>query len=82
MAKKPAGSRKLEKEFWPAGLAKKGHFHLIGMPTSIVLVAEGYATGATLHEATGLPVAIAFDAGNLRHVAAALRERYGISPPV
>ena len=75
--KQPAGSRKLDKEFWPAGLAKKGHFHLLGgMPTSILLVAEGYATAATLHEATGLPVAVAFDAGNLAPVCAALHKRY------
>src|SRR5690348_12551570 len=39
--------RRPEKEFWPAGLAKKGHFHLIGIPTNIVLIAEGYATGAS-----------------------------------
>ncbi len=77
--KQPAGSRKLEKEFWPAGLAKNGHFHLIGMPTSIVLVAEGYATAATLHEATGLPVAVAFDAGNLGAVSAALHKRYKLA---
>ena len=70
---------KLEKEFWPKGHAKKGHFHLIGMPTSVVLVAEGYATGASLHEATGLPVAIAFDAGNLAPVAQALHKRYKLA---
>jgi len=64
------------KEFWPYGVAKKGHFHLIGTPDWVVLVAEGYATGASLHEATGYPVAIAFDAGNLGPVAAALRKRY------
>ena len=68
--------RKLEKEFWPAGLIKKGKFHLIGMPSAIVLVAEGYATAASLYEATGLPVAVAFDAGNLAPVADALRKRY------
>lgn len=74
---KQTGDRKrLEKEFWPAGLAKKGHFHLIGMPGPIVLVAEGYATGASLFEATGLPVAIAFDAGNLGPVCTALHARY------
>lgn len=67
---------RLEKEFWPLGVEKKGHFHLIGMPSWIVLVCEGYATGASLHEATGLPVAIAFDAGNLAPVALALRARY------
>ena len=65
-----------DKDYWPKGLEKRGHFHLIGMPRDIVLVAEGYATGASLHEATGLPVAIAFDAGNLQPVAEALRKRY------
>ena len=66
-----------EKEFWPQGLVKKGHFHLIGgTPTWIVLIAEGYATAASLHEATGHPVAVAFDAGNLAPVAQALHARY------
>lgn len=65
-----------EKEFWPVGVAKKGHFHLIGMPTWCVLIAEGYATAASLHDATGLPVAVAFDANNIAPVAAALRKRY------
>lgn len=65
------------KEFWPPGLAKKGHFHLLGhQPHWIVLVAEGYATAASLHAATGYPVACAFDAGNLLAVAEALRKRY------
>jgi putative DNA primase/helicase len=39
---------------------------------AIILVAEGYATAASLHEATGYPVAVAFDAGNLQPVAKAL----------
>ena len=76
---KQTGQRKrLDKEFWPSGLIKKGHFHLIGMATGaqIILVAEGYATGASLYEATGLPVAVAFDAGNLAPVARALHIRY------
>jgi putative DNA primase/helicase len=42
----------------------------------VLLVAEGFATAATLHEATGYPAAVAFDAGNLVHVARALRELY------
>jgi putative DNA primase/helicase len=42
----------------------------------VILVAEGYATAASLHEATGYPVAVAFDAGNLAKVAHALRQRY------
>ena len=67
-----------DKDFWPRGIAKQGHYYLIGSPTMgpACLVAEGYATAATLYEATGLPVAVAFDAGNLVHVATALRARY------
>lgn len=67
---------KLEKEYWPKRLAKQGHFHLIGSPRGLLLIAEGYATAAELHEATGLPVAVAFDAGNLLPVAQALHKAY------
>lgn len=69
---------KLEKEYWPSGLEKKAKFHLIGMPQDgcIILVAEGYATAASLHACTGLPVAVAFDANNLAAVAGALAKRY------
>lgn len=68
--------RRPEKEFWPAGIAKKGHFHLIGSPQHVLLIAEGYATAASLYAATGYPVAVAFDAGNLLPVAEALHARY------
>ena len=73
---RPAKKNGRDKDFWPAGLAKKGHFHQIGLPVSVVLIAEGYATGASLHEATGLPVVVAFDAGNLSPVAAAIHKKY------
>lgn len=73
---KATETKRPAKEFWPPGLAKRGHFHLIGSPQWVVLVAEGYATAATVHMATGYPVAVAFDAGNLAPVAAALRKRY------
>lgn len=65
-----------DKDYWPAGITKRGHFFLIGTPTWLVLVAEGYATAASLHEATGFPVAVAFDAGNVLAVAQALKRRY------
>lgn len=66
-----------DKDFWPAGLAKLGHyFHLGPQPTLVMLIAEGYATAASLFEATGWPVAVAFDAGNLVPVATALAKRY------
>jgi putative DNA primase/helicase len=75
--RKDGKPRKLEKEFWPSGLAKKGHFHQIGMAGGpIMLVAEGFATGASLYQATGLPVVVTFDAGNIGPVVQALRARY------
>lgn len=41
--------------------------------TPILLVCEGFATGATLREASGLPVVVAFNAGNLKPVTMSLR---------
>lgn len=66
-----------DKSFWPAGLAMKGHFCMIGgIPDKVLLIAEGYATAASLHMATGYPVAVAFTAGNLMPVAQALQGQY------
>ncbi len=50
-----------------------GCYFSIGKPGDRICVAEGYATGASIHEATGFGVAVAFDAGNLRAVAEALK---------
>lgn len=76
---KPEGGAP-EKLFLKGG-RKSGLWHMVGggadaEPPAVVLIAEGYATAATLHEATGYPVAVAFDAGNLVHVARALRQQY------
>jgi putative DNA primase/helicase len=73
----PGHGNKPAKQYWPAGIQKTGSYHLIGgSPTGIALIAEGYATAATLHEATGLPVVVAFDAGSLLPVALAVVKRY------
>jgi len=55
-----------------------GCYFSIGNPKGAVAlcIAEGFATGATIHEATGYPVAVAFNAGNLAAVAKAMRERF------
>lgn len=61
------------------GTQKKGHFAPLGEvhdPCGYVGVAEGYATGASCHMATKWPVFVAFDAGNLKNVAMAVRGRY------
>lgn len=55
----------------------KGCYFGIGRPTdNTLIVCEGYATGASIHEATGQAVAVAFNAGNLEPVALALRAKY------
>lgn len=43
-----------------------------GGPT---VIAEGYATAASIHEATGLPVVVAYNSGNLPKVAEALQKQ-------
>jgi len=43
---------------------------------SIILVAEGWATAASLHTATGHPAFIAFDCGNLSTVARYIRAQF------
>ena len=48
----------------------------MGEPGSIVYVVEGFATGATVHEATHTYTVVAFDAGNLKPVALRLRREY------
>jgi putative DNA primase/helicase len=41
----------------------------------VAVIVEGYATGATIHEAIGLPVVVAFDAGGVEKIAMKLRQR-------
>jgi putative DNA primase/helicase len=58
------------------GTDKKCHYFPIGKLTdNTLLICEGYATGASLHEATGYSVAVAFDAGNMMSVACVFRSK-------
>lgn len=73
-----------KKSFFRHG-EKSGCFHYIGpsvfgADVSCLCVAEGYATAATLHQATGYPVVVALDAGNLRPVAQVWRAMYPAMP--
>ncbi|MDY3551421.1 VapE family protein [Gemmata sp. JC717] len=45
-------------------------------PKDRIVIAEGFATAASLHAATGLPVIVAFNAGNILPVAKAIRAKY------
>lgn len=53
-----------------------GGYYSIGKPNGALCIAEGFATAASIYEATGLAVAVAFNAGNLLPVAAAMREKF------
>lgn len=61
---------------------KTGNWFALGTPRNgqPVLFAEGYATAASLHEATGLPVLMTVDAGNMIAVAEEARQRLKQSP--
>jgi len=61
-----------------------GCFHRIGEPIEggPLCIAEGYATAATIHEASGWPVAVAFDCHKLAAVARALRQQYPALPMI
>jgi len=60
-------------KLFEADLPVAGTMFVIGRPiaaaTAPVLVCEGFATGASLHEATGRTVVVAFNSGNLVRVA-------------
>lgn len=62
------------------GMKKEGNYHSVGKPpeesNGVILIAEGYATAARLHEATGYLTIAAFDSGNLSPVGKAIRKKY------
>jgi len=61
------------------GCAKDGSYFSIAKRAddlSLIVICEGYATGASIRQALGCPVIVAFDAGNLKPVAAAIRKKY------
>ena len=66
-----------EKRFL-AGGEVDGCAHLLGDPSGAraLVLCEGYATGASLHEACGLPVAVCFNRVNLFPAAKNLRRRF------
>lgn len=66
----PNGDKKFK-----VGTAKNGAMHLIGKPVDTVVICEGYATGSSIHMATGYGVVVAFDAGNIKAVAVAIRTK-------
>jgi putative DNA primase/helicase len=71
---KPDGDEPQKKFMF--GTKPEGCYTLLGpKPAGVLVVCEGFATGASIAEATGLPVFVAYSAGNLSHVCKRLRER-------
>ena len=65
------------KKFEP-GTAVKGNFsYIVGDKEKPLFICEGWATGATIHAATGATVIIAFACGNLKPVGEAIRAKVG-----
>ena len=71
-AKHPILAR--DKDFLPSG-GLAGLFWWIGAKTDTVLICEGFATAATLHEETGHRVYLAFTANNLLAVGRIVRQK-------
>jgi len=63
-----------DKKFLTGGEVKD-HYHAIGVPENTLVIVEGYSTGASVHEATGFAVGVAFNAGNLQTIAKILRDK-------
>jgi putative DNA primase/helicase len=63
-----------DKDFLPSG-GLAGLFWWIGAKTDTVLICEGFATAATLHEETGHRVYMAFAANNLLAIGRIVREK-------
>ena len=63
-----------QKRFLSGG-QKKCCFWWLGKKTPTILIAEGFATAASLHEYTGHQTFIAFDAGNMGNVAKIIRAK-------
>jgi len=59
-----------------ADAQKSGCFHLIGQVGIVAYITEGFATGASVHEATGQGVFVAFDTSGLGPTVKAARKLF------
>ncbi len=73
-------SGKGDKRFLTDGHIQGNFFEIKG--SDELCLAEGFATGASIHEATGATVIIGFNAGNLEAVAEKIRTKYPGRPLV
>ncbi len=64
------------KRFHTGGKTGGTHYLIGEMNSSILYIAEGFATAATIHEVSGHPCLVAYNAGNLKAVAAYAQSHY------
>jgi putative DNA primase/helicase len=65
-----------EKRFQPGALTAGCHYFIGEVAPGPIIVCEGYATAASVHEASGCATVVAFSAGNLKAVALAVRAKF------
>ena len=69
-----------DKLFWPGARAQGVFFWLVDRTDGPLIVAEGYATAATCHLATGWAAVSALNCGNLKAVCASLKKKFPSRP--
>lgn len=69
-----------DKRFAPGGQVAGGYYTIGSTDgAEMLLIAEGFATAASLYEATGIATICAFNAGNLPRVAEAMRKQHPVA---
>ncbi len=66
-----------EKRFLKSGKMHCGHYVIGDISAGPVYIAEGFATAATIHVATGAATVVAFSAGNIGAVAGLFKNKIG-----
>lgn len=69
-------------KLYHAGAVTGSRFWLIGELKQTLYIAEGFATAATIHEATNEAVCVAYSANNLSNVAGIMRAKYGATQDI
>jgi putative DNA primase/helicase len=70
------------KKLYHTGGATGSRFWVLGEPEKTLYIAEGFATAATIREATNQAVVIAYSASNLVPVTEIMRRKYGVTQDI
>jgi phage/plasmid primase-like uncharacterized protein len=70
------------KKLYHTGGATGSRYWVLGEIDKTLYIAEGFATAATIREATGKPVVVAYSASNLVPVTEIMRRKYGVTQDI